>query len=288
MPLELSPLLRAANDAILYHRADFQVANLLANRFSCSAAAIFNLQMSQAESLTSDNSSDHPGKDGHGPPDKSAQPRSRYRATTGQDQRAEWNHFNAIDVSVSLRPMSRQQKLGIGEISLQQSTIYWTQTTPMLTDCVFSAPNRRRGPHKGHVRAVETRLHEAEAIMGILQSLPHAQIRTVLEGLHQDPLAGRVLERVAHGAYGPLGRDQYHPNSELGNLDQEVGGSNLRYPSNDWQDQIIARLIHFVDDPANETNNNDDDEGRQVGPLNPGAVSHSPDSSSPQTPPDTT
>ncbi|KZS88072.1 hypothetical protein SISNIDRAFT_271897 [Sistotremastrum niveocremeum HHB9708] len=242
--------------------------------------------MSQAESLTSDNSSDHPGKDGHGPPDKSAQPRSRYRATTACDQ--------CRDSRSRCEPSGQEDscfmcfRLGIGEISLQQSTIYWTQTTPMLTDCVFSAPNRRRGPHKGHVRAVETRLHEAEAIMGILQSLPHAQIRTVLEGLHQDPLAGRVLERVAHGAYGPLGRDQYHPNSELGNLDQEVGGSNLRYPSNDWQDQIIARLIHFVDDPANETNNNDDDEGRQVGPLNPGAVSHSPDSSSPQTPPDTT
>lgn len=72
------------------------------------------------------------------------------------------------------------------------------------------------------MKFVEGRLFEAEAIIGVILSLPHAGLQTILHELNRDPLAARVLERIAHSPYGPFGRVHDSDNHEVGMSDEEM------------------------------------------------------------------
>lgn len=41
----------------------------------------------------------------------------------------------------------------------------------MATECTFLGPSRKRGPPKGYIDAIEARLHQTEAVLGIILSL---------------------------------------------------------------------------------------------------------------------
>ena len=47
--------------------------------------------------------------------------------------------------------------------------------------CTFLGPSRKRGPPKGYIDAIESRLHQTEALVGILLSLANPG-RGVLDG----------------------------------------------------------------------------------------------------------
>ena len=38
-------------------------------------------------------------------------------------------------------------------------------------ECTFLGPSRKRGPPKGYIDAIEARLHQTEAVLGIILSL---------------------------------------------------------------------------------------------------------------------
>lgn len=57
-----------------------------------------------------------------------------------------------------------------------QNTDY--STISLLPDrlaCTFLGPSRKRGPPKGYIDAIESRLHQTEAVIGILLALAHPE-----------------------------------------------------------------------------------------------------------------
>ncbi|KAJ7165119.1 fungal-specific transcription factor domain-containing protein [Mycena filopes] len=98
------------------------------------------------------------------------------------------------------------------------------------TECTFLGPSRKRGPPKGYIDAIEARLHQTEALVGILLAAarvpPHStstsnnasgsnnndtgagdeRARALLHDLREDPLARAILARVEASPYGPGGR----------------------------------------------------------------------------------
>ncbi|KAJ7920675.1 fungal-specific transcription factor domain-containing protein [Mycena leptocephala] len=108
------------------------------------------------------------------------------------------------------------------------------------TECTSLGPSRKRGPPKGYIDAIEARLHQTEALVGILLAAAgassssqssHAKVeytideedeegrggrkegrevderaRGLLADLREDPLARAILARIDQSAYGPAGR----------------------------------------------------------------------------------
>ena len=51
--------------------------------------------------------------------------------------------------------------------------------------CTFLGPSRKRGPPKGYIDAIEARLHQTEALIGILLASKDTRAKTLLEDLSQ-------------------------------------------------------------------------------------------------------
>ncbi|TFK80053.1 hypothetical protein K466DRAFT_504549 [Polyporus arcularius HHB13444] len=116
------------------------------------------------------------------------------------------------------------------------------------TQCTFLGPSRKRGPPKGYIDAIEARLHQTEALIGILLSSKDSRAKGVLEDLAEDPLAKEIINRVDNSPYGYKGRSRgaEAPTSRArAPPEQRDGESNAvhaTHPSNEWQDQVIKRL----------------------------------------------
>ncbi|KZT01624.1 uncharacterized protein LAESUDRAFT_663600 [Laetiporus sulphureus 93-53] len=115
------------------------------------------------------------------------------------------------------------------------------------TACTFLGPSRKRGPPKGYIDAIEARLHQTEALIGILLGSKDSRARTVLDDLSEDPLAKDIITRVDNSAYGHKGRSRGSEAPTTGRSrpppeprDESVLHST--HPSNEWQDTVIARL----------------------------------------------
>ncbi|PCH37572.1 hypothetical protein WOLCODRAFT_84184 [Wolfiporia cocos MD-104 SS10] len=115
------------------------------------------------------------------------------------------------------------------------------------TPCTFLGPSRKRGPPKGYIDAIEARLHQTEALIGILLGSRDARARGVLADLGEDPLAKEIITRVDNSPYGHKGRlrggdaagsGRSRPSAEM----RDEAGVHSTHPSNEWQDQVIARL----------------------------------------------
>ncbi|TBU22427.1 fungal-specific transcription factor domain-containing protein [Dichomitus squalens] len=119
------------------------------------------------------------------------------------------------------------------------------------TQCTFLGPSRKRGPPKGYIDAIEARLHQTEALIGILLSSKDSRAKGVLEDLAEDPLAKEIINRVDNSPYGYKGRSRGAeaptsrarppppPEQRDGNEGNVV---HATHPSNEWQDQVISRL----------------------------------------------
>lgn len=51
--------------------------------------------------------------------------------------------------------------------------------------CTFLGPSRKRGPPKGYIDAIEARLHQTEALLGIVLSSSDERAQTLLHDLSQ-------------------------------------------------------------------------------------------------------
>ncbi|KAG1752093.1 fungal-specific transcription factor domain-containing protein [Suillus lakei] len=130
------------------------------------------------------------------------------------------------------------------------------------TPCTFLGPSRKRGPPKGYIDAIEARLHQTEALLGVLLAVEaehgerHGEadkppsggataLEDVLYTLRQDTLAREILNRVDSSSYGVKGRKggntKPRPNTAT---TTEGSGIDLQstHPSNEWQDRVVSLL----------------------------------------------
>lgn len=130
------------------------------------------------------------------------------------------------------------------------------------TPCTFLGPSRKRGPPKGYIDAIEARLHQTEALLGVLLAVEAehgerygeadrppqgntAGLEDVLHTLRQDALAREILNRVDSSTYGVKGRKGGNTKPRPNNATATEGsGIDLQstHPSNEWQDRVVSLL----------------------------------------------
>ncbi|KAF8624664.1 hypothetical protein AX17_006995 [Amanita inopinata Kibby_2008] len=127
--------------------------------------------------------------------------------------------------------------------------------------CTFLGPSRKRGPPKGYIDAIEARLHQMEALLGIIISSTDSRAQTLLRDLAKDPLAKEIINRVDNSPYGIKGRKRENgtlnsgsktrfshitsPNNSDGDGDKSDGPRldlTSTHPSNEWQDRVGSML----------------------------------------------
>jgi len=54
--------------------------------------------------------------------------------------------------------------------------------------------------------ALEQRLHDAEALLGVIISSSDSRATTMVADLSKDSLAASIIARVANSSFGPMGR----------------------------------------------------------------------------------
>ncbi|KAI6041549.1 fungal-specific transcription factor domain-containing protein [Pisolithus marmoratus] len=135
------------------------------------------------------------------------------------------------------------------------------------TACTFLGPSRKRGPPKGYIDAIEARLHQTEALLGILLALESdrsergssssehddgaakdVSLTNILAALRKDTLAREILNRVDLTPYGVRGRKagKTKPRSNVHSQAGGPGSLNLQttHPSTEWQDEVVSILSH--------------------------------------------
>ncbi|KAH9992334.1 fungal-specific transcription factor domain-containing protein [Russula vinacea] len=122
------------------------------------------------------------------------------------------------------------------------------------THCTFLGPSRKRGPPKGYIDAIEARLHQTEALVGILLAANDSRARSLLHDLSQDPLACEIIGRVDNSPYGVSGRARAaeassasskvrpHPVGVKTKSDPQNSSFHATHPSTEWQERLIERL----------------------------------------------
>ncbi|KAG2108501.1 fungal-specific transcription factor domain-containing protein [Suillus discolor] len=112
------------------------------------------------------------------------------------------------------------------------------------TPCTFLGPSRKRGPPKGYIDAIEARLHQTEALLGVLLAVEAEHSESIFRRLH-DTLAREILNRVDTSSYGVKGRKGGSVKSRPNNTTPTEGsGIDLQstHPSNEWQDRVVSLL----------------------------------------------
>ncbi|KAI0694111.1 fungal-specific transcription factor domain-containing protein [Cytidiella melzeri] len=119
------------------------------------------------------------------------------------------------------------------------------------TGCTFLGPSRKRGPPKGYIDAIEARLHQTEALVGILLASKDSRAKTLLEDLSEDTLAKEIIERVNNSPYGHKGRkrgvataaSKARPASSEPKDDNSAPSPvQSAHPTSEWQDMVTTHL----------------------------------------------
>ncbi|KAF8514204.1 hypothetical protein BU17DRAFT_94692 [Hysterangium stoloniferum] len=146
-------------------------------------------------------------------------------------------------------------------------------------ECTFLEPSHKRGPPKGlgifiiywtwtnspgaqrYLSALEQRLHDAEALLGVIISSHDPRATTMILDLQKDSLAAAIIARVANSSFGPVGRNalQHRDNNtnprrrsvdlrhqQISEQEAPMIDSNghlvFTAPSHTWQDYLNLRL----------------------------------------------
>ncbi|KAF8062419.1 fungal-specific transcription factor domain-containing protein [Lyophyllum atratum] len=125
------------------------------------------------------------------------------------------------------------------------------------TPCTFLGPSRKRGPPKGYIDAIEARLHQTEALLGIMISASDPRAQTLLRDIGKDPLAKEIINRVDNSPYGVKGRKRDgdakpRAGHQASSSDSSLSTSQktaspkvdltTTHPSNEWQDRVSTML----------------------------------------------
>ncbi|EJD52017.1 hypothetical protein AURDEDRAFT_158861 [Auricularia subglabra TFB-10046 SS5] len=135
------------------------------------------------------------------------------------------------------------------------------------TECTFLGPSRKRGPPKGYIDAIESRLHQLEALLGIIIASSDSRAQSLVDDLSQDTLAREIIARVDNSPFGPKGRKQVisssrdtymtengHDGASTSRTKRHLlsrsalaippdGSTPFVTPSNEWQDHLGSRLL---------------------------------------------
>ncbi|KAG5636297.1 hypothetical protein H0H81_008496 [Sphagnurus paluster] len=118
-------------------------------------------------------------------------------------------------------------------------------------------PSRKRGPPKGYIDAIEARLHQTEALLGIMLSSNDSRAQSLLRDIAKDPLAKEIINRVDNSPYGVKGRKRdgdtkprasHQASSSESSLSTPQKPESVKadltstHPSNEWQDHVSAML----------------------------------------------
>ena len=116
------------------------------------------------------------------------------------------------------------------------------------TPCTFLGPSRKRGPPKGYIDAIESRLHQMEALVGTLLSSGDPRARSIIEDLTGDPLAHDILARVDESPFGTRGKagdgfeDRASRIVRTSVSASSTGPHPFTSPSIEWQEHLKERL----------------------------------------------
>ncbi|KAF8964723.1 fungal-specific transcription factor domain-containing protein, partial [Flammula alnicola] len=129
------------------------------------------------------------------------------------------------------------------------------------TPCTFLGPSRKRGPPKGYIDAIEARLHQTEALLGIMLATSDARAQSLLRDIGKDPLAKEIITRVDNSPYGVKGRKREDialsvggklrsaqssetslPGGQKEKTETDKVDLTSTHPSNEWQDRVSTML----------------------------------------------
>ncbi|KAI9508265.1 fungal-specific transcription factor domain-containing protein [Russula earlei] len=126
------------------------------------------------------------------------------------------------------------------------------------THCTFLGPSRKRGPPKGYIDAIEARLHQTEALVGIMLAINDSRATSLLDDLSQDPLAYEIIKRVDNSPYGVKGRARAaeassassklrpHPAGVKTKSESPNSSFHTTHPSTEWQEHLIDHLTSLA------------------------------------------
>lgn len=99
-----------------------------------------------------------------------------------------------------------------------------------------------------YLSALEGRLHDAEALLGVIIGCKDMRARTLVLDLSKDSLANTILKRVDHSVFGPVGRETLRAGGASGSCDSQGAPTNFRRPTDSRRQQMNSREVAMTGD----------------------------------------
>jgi hypothetical protein len=96
---------------------------------------------------------------------------------------------------------------------------------------------------------LESRLHEAEALLGVIISSDDMRAKTLVFDLAKDSLASTIIKRVTHSVFGPIGRESLRVRGAGGACTEpQVAPAGFRRPTDSRRQQMNSREVAMMGD----------------------------------------
>ncbi|KIM22896.1 hypothetical protein M408DRAFT_28343 [Serendipita vermifera MAFF 305830] len=124
------------------------------------------------------------------------------------------------------------------------------QSCAMLgVECTFLGPSRKRGPAKGYLTDLELKLHQMEALLGVVLASSDPRATSLVAAISNDSVARDVLTRVDSS---PVGTQPHHTTQEVynprnGGGTSSVGkriASELAESTREWQRHLLQIIAN--------------------------------------------
>ena len=103
--------------------------------------------------------------------------------------------------------------------------------------------------NKRYMSALESRLHEAEALLGVIISSNDMRAKTLVFDLTKDSLANTIIKRVSHSVFGPIGRKSLLARgSGLSGSESQASPATFRGPTDSRRQQMNSREVAMMGD----------------------------------------
>lgn len=86
--------------------------------------------------------------------------------------------MSPAETASCLVPVSPALDLGLVPVSSSLTDL-------LVIACTFLGPSRKRGPPKGYIDAIEARLHQTEALIGVMLAYNDDRVKSIFEDLSQ-------------------------------------------------------------------------------------------------------
>ena len=93
---------------------------------------------------------------------------------------------------------------GVHGTSLPQFAVVGKILTFIAIACTFLGPSRKRGPPKGYIDAIEARLHQTEALVGIMLATKDPRAKSLLDDMAKVSSSLFIIFRILSFEVGSL------------------------------------------------------------------------------------